>query len=398
MDKTTLWSRNFLFICFSSFFIFINFYIYAVTLPVFVLDSLNGSQQGIGLVTTMFVISAVVFRPLTGKWLNEWDNRKIINISLILFMVCSCLYLVTPNLGSLLFLRVIHGAVFGVAATSTSAVAIKFIPEGRKGEGIGYFTLFMSLAMVFGPFIGLTFTSHFGYPFLFVSCLVFSVLSLVFGMMIRIPKMAIKKTEERTKGWRSYIEPKAIPISLSGFVLAFSYAAISTFISVYAKSLGIGPMASYFFMVFAALILISRPFTGRLFDRYGEHVLVYPGLLLFVIGMVLLSQANNTFTFLAAGGVIGLGYGALVPSLQAIAIKSAPIQRSGLATGTFYVFFDAGYGAGSYILGVIAVATGYSRMYLIGAVIVAFTVLIYYTMHHRRQRRAISNLTISKGI
>ncbi|UUZ83572.1 hypothetical protein LJK88_06950 [Paenibacillus sp. P26] len=69
---------------------------------------------------------------------------------------------------------------------------------------------------------------------------------------------------------KRYFEPKAVPISLAGFVLAFSYGAISTFISVYAKSIGLERVASYFFIVFAAMILISRPFTGRLFDRMGS--------------------------------------------------------------------------------------------------------------------------------
>ncbi|MFD3259962.1 MFS transporter [Paenibacillus lentus] len=387
MKELSLWNRNFLLICFSSFFVFMTFYILAVTLPSFVLDSLHGSQKGIGLVTTVFVIAAVIFRPLAGKWLNELDNRKIMNTSLILFAVCSAGYLIVRDFAPLLVLRVIHGAAFGIAATTTSAIAIKLIPEKRKGEGIGYFTLFMSLAMVFGPFLGLMVISHFNFSVLFMMCLVFSVLSLLCGLLLQLPQQPeVKKPSTSSWHWKTFIEPRAIPISISGFMLAFSYGAISTFISVYAKSLGMEPMASYFFIVFAALILISRPFTGRLFDRKGEHVLVYPGLFFFVIGMIWLSQANSPFAFLAAGGVIGLGYGALLPSFQAIAIKSSPIQRSGLATSTYFVFFDAGYGVGSYVLGVIAAMTSYGTMYFIGAIIVAFTTILYYALHHRRQR------------
>lgn len=389
MKASSLWNKNFLLICFSSFFVFITFYILAVTLPTFVLESLHGSQKGIGLVTTVFVIAAVIFRPLAGKWLNELDNRKIMNASLILFAACSALYLIVQGFAPLLVLRVIHGAAFGVAATTTSAIAIKLIPEKRKGEGIGYFTLFMSLAMVFGPFLGLMVISHFKFSVLFVMCLVFSALSLVCGLLLQIPDQHGTKTKGAASSWhwKTFIEPRAIPISISGFMLAFSYGAISTFISVYAKSLGMEPMASYFFIVFAALILISRPFTGKLFDRKGEHVLVYPGIFFFVIGMIWLSQANSTLSFLAAGGVIGLGYGALLPSFQAIAIKSSPIQRSGLATSTYFVFFDAGYGVGSYVLGVIAAMTSYGTMYFIGAIIVAFTTILYYVLHHRRQHR-----------
>lgn len=66
-DDKILWSRNFVTISLSNFFTFMTFYILAVTLPQFVLE-LQGSTQGIGLVTTIFIIASVIARPLTGKW------------------------------------------------------------------------------------------------------------------------------------------------------------------------------------------------------------------------------------------------------------------------------------------------------------------------------------------
>ncbi len=71
------------------FIFFMTFYILAVTLPSFVLDNLHGSKQEIGLVTTVFIIAAVIFRPLTGKWLDEVNRKALLNISLVLFTVCS---------------------------------------------------------------------------------------------------------------------------------------------------------------------------------------------------------------------------------------------------------------------------------------------------------------------
>jgi MFS family permease len=386
MENQVLWSRNFISICLSSFFIFMTFYILAVTLPAFVLDHLKGSNQEIGLVTTVFVIAGVIFRPLTGKWLDEMNRRTILFISLAIFAICSLLYLVINDYSMLLVLRIFHGVGFGIAATATSVIAIDTIPEKRKGEGIGYFSLFMSLAMVIGPFLGLTIITHMNFTVLFSVCMSFSVLSFICGMMTSIPAHTIKENTGKVWDWKRYIEPKAIPISLAGSTLAFSYGAISTFISVYAKSLGLEQIASYFFIVFAAMILISRPFTGKLFDRMGEHVLVYPGIVLFVVGMIWLSQAYTASVFLVTGGIIGLGFGALLPSFQAIAIKSTPIHRRGLATGTYFVLFDAGYGLGSYILGIIAEKTNYHTMYLIGGMIVACTTVIYYCLHHRKQR------------
>jgi len=361
-----------------------NFYILAVTLPAFVLESLKGGNQEIGLVTTVFIIAGVIFRSLTGKWLDERSRSKIICYSLLLFTICSVLYLFVHNIYSLLLLRIVHGIGFGIAATATAAIVIELIPANRKGEGIGYFSLFLSLAMIIGPALGLTVASRFNDTVLFLLCSLLSLLSLLCAVTTRIPPHIRNGKPERSWSWRKFIEPKAIPISLAGCVLAFSYGAISTFISIYAKEIGIEQMASYFFIVFAVAILLSRPFTGRLFDRVGPHVLVYPGIGLFVTGMILLSLATSTTLFLLSGSIIGLGFGALLPSLQTIAIQAAPAGRRGLATSTYFVLFDTGYGLGSYILGVIAARTNYHTMYLIGGIVVAGAAVIYYFLHHRK--------------
>lgn len=398
MNPTKLWNRNFILICLTSFFIFISFYIYSVTLPVYSTNELGAGKQAMGLVITVFIIAGVIFRALTGKALNKFNNRKIVLFSIGLFLLCSIAYLFSSSFGSMLLLRIIHGASFGIAATSTSAIAIRFIPQNRKGEGIGYFTLFMSLAMVCGPFIGLTISLHFSYMILFACCILFSLFAFVFACMLDIPALESQFSATELKGWRSYIEPKAIPISITGFVLAFSYAGIATYISSYATNLNLQSIAGYFFIVFAILILVSRPFTGRIFDKHGEHHLVYPGLILFAVGMIVLSQSAQGFSFLTAGGIIGLGYGALLPSLQTIAIQSAPMKHSALATGTFYVFFDSGYGVGSYLLGIIASNTSYGHMYFLSAIIVVFVVALYYLLHHRQQKKEITSAEIVQDL
>lgn len=364
-----------------------TFYILAVTLPMFVTDTLHVGQNRIGLVMTVFIIAAVIFRPLAGKWLDELNRRTILFVSLGLFLLCTVSYLVVQQFAVLLAVRFVHGIGFGVAATATGAIAVELVPDSRKGEGVGYFSLFMSLAMVVGPFLGLTIMQHFTDTVLFAVCSLLALLSFACGMTVRIAKPVARKRTETAAGWRKFIEPGALPISLTGSLLAFSYGAITTFLSVYAKAIGLGAYASYFFMVFAATIVISRPFTGKLFDRSGPHLLVYPGFALFVLGMIVLSIARSPAAFLAAGGVLGLGFGALLPSFQTIAIQASPSYRRGLATSTYFLLFDTGYGIGSSVLGIVASHTSYSAMYFAAGLVVACSAVLYYVLPHRRMLR-----------
>ncbi|SDN18823.1 Predicted arabinose efflux permease, MFS family [Paenibacillus sp. yr247] len=379
-----LWNRDFVAVSLSSFFLFMTFYILAVTLPIFVTDTLHGGQQQIGLVMTVFIISTVILRPLTGKWMDEWNRKKIVLFSLALFMICTLMYPLIHQYAFLLGLRFLHGIGFGMATTAAGAVAIELVPERRKGEGIGFFSLFMSLAMVVGPFLGLTIMQSHNNSLLFGVCIVFALLAFLFGLSIRVPQAISRAAVKSESGWRKFIEPRALPISLTGSVLAFSYGAITTFLSVYAKAIGLDKYASYFFMVFALMIVISRPFTGKWFDRSGPNGLVYPGVALFTLGMIALSLASSPIPFLVAGGMLGLGFGALLPSFQTIAIQAAPAHRRGLATGTYFLLFDSGYGIGSYVLGIVASRSNYHTMYFVAGLVVACSALLYYGLYHRK--------------
>ncbi|MGZ4135153.1 MAG: MFS transporter, partial [Tumebacillaceae bacterium] len=183
---------------------------------------------------------------------------------------------------------------------------------------------------------------------------------------------------------RKVFEPAAIPIAVCGLLLAFAYGGISGFVSVYGNSMGLMKLTNYFFAVYALMVVLPRPLLGKLFDRKGAHSMIYPGIVLFVIGQFFLSQVNTGGGFLGSAAVIGLGYGALFPSFQALAVQSSPVHRKGFATSTFLFFYDAGVGGGSLLLGIVAAHSDYHNMYMTSTVVVAFTALMYFLLHHRK--------------
>jgi len=395
-ERTPLWTRSFLAVCLSSFFVFMTFYILAVTLPLFVTGELGAPEERIGLVMTAFIVSTVCVRPLAGRWMDQYDRKKIFAGSLLLFFVCTAVYPVIHSFWPLIALRFVHGIGFGLAATAGGAAAAELVPDRRKGEGIGYYSLFMSLAMVVGPFIGLTVANRYSTASLFALCGVFAALALLCGLALRMPERRKPAPGDApASGLRRYFEPAALPVSGTAALLAFAYGAITTFLSVYAVDLGYASYASYFFAVFAAAIVLSRPATGKWFDRFGANALVYPGVALFAGGMIWLSAVQSPAAFLLSGAVVGLGFGALLPSLQTLAVQASPRHRAGIATGTFFVLFDTGYGVGSYALGVAAAHAGYRGMYLIGGLVVACMAGVYYVWVHRRSQRGSRRLSAS---
>lgn len=124
--------------------------------------------------------------------------------------------------------------------------------------------------------------------------------------------------------------------------------------------------------------------TGRIFDRFGENVVVYPTLVLFAIGLFTLSQAGSLSIFLIAAVLMGAGFGSVLPSFQTLAVQSVPPKQAVQATSTFYIFYDLGIGLGSYVLGLIVTGSTYSFMYIISASIVILAIVAYRVLHHRK--------------
>jgi len=405
MQQPKLWTASFMKISFSSFFVFLAFYILATGMSLYVTENLGGTDSEAGLAMAAFIISAVLLRPFAGQFMMKYGVKKIVFAALLLYMIFSISYFAILGFTVLLVIRFLHGGSFAIATTATNTAAINFIPDSRKGEGISYFSLFMSMAMVIGPYIGLTITHQWGFNAVFAVCAICAIIAYVLGLsafrqskksMANNAQQAVsaaaaaaapENSVKRKFSIRDMIERNAVPISISGFIIAFSYSGLITFISIYAKERNLADVSSYYFVFFGLMIILPRPFIGKMMDRYNKSYIIYPSIFIFALGMLLLSFADMPAMLLLSGAVAGLGYGAMLPCLQTIAIMSAKPERRGLATATFYLLFDLGYGIGSYTLGAIATASSYSAMYVICAIVIAASVLFYYLLHHRPQSK-----------
>ncbi|WP_174812497.1 MFS transporter [Paenibacillus cellulosilyticus] len=399
MVKEKIWSRDFIVVCLSSFFMFLTFYILATAFPLYVRDSMHGDQQQMGLAITIYVVGGVLGRPFSGMWVDRFGKKKMAVIGMIIFLLACISYFGAKGMALFLIVRLLHGISYAVASTATSTAATVIIPTSRQGEGIGYYSMFMSIAMAIGPALGLLLWKDHNVNVLLTGVCVIAAASLLFTLGIRLPGQKKERDEaavvvpqpepvvEQKRGWSKFIEPKAVPISLVGFILSFAYSSLSGFFASFAEEIHQTQITALFFVVFAVMIVVSRPIVGKVFDNYKEHYLYYPGIVLFIVGMLVLSAAHSGFMVLFAGMVLGVGYGALLPCFQTLAIKLSPAHRRGSATGTFFLLFDLGYGFGSYFMGMIASFTDYRVMYEGAGVVALLSAVSYYILHHRRQAK-----------
>jgi len=83
--------------------------------------------------------------------------------------------------GALLFMRFVHGIGWAFATTAASSAVSDIVPTTRRGEGMGWYGLAMTLAMAVGPMLG-TWTleqGSFGGVFLLATGLAVAALAAV---------------------------------------------------------------------------------------------------------------------------------------------------------------------------------------------------------------------------
>jgi MFS family permease len=382
LNKPKLWTKNFISVCIANFLVFTMFYYLLVTLPIYALQDLKVSPSAVGLITTVFLISAIIVRPFSGNWMVTFGKRTIFLASLLILFVSSTLYFIPRSITGLLILRLFNGIGFGMATTAIGAIVADLIPKSRQGEGMGYYGLTTNLAMVVGPFLGLVVIQNQGSNEVFIVHTIGCMVALLSGLLVKLPKitLATKKAKSST-GFKDMFVIPAIPISLVAAFFAIIYSAIIAFVSVYAKEIGLESASSYFFAVYASVLLVSRPFTGRWFDKYGANKIIYPSILCFAVGVYVLSISTTPLLFLTSAGLIGLGWGTAAPSLQTIAIQVASPKQRPLATATYLSIFDTGFGLGSFVFGLAAASIEYSSLYFYGSFFIIAGIGVYYLLH-----------------
>lgn len=380
MDPNRLWSPAFINYGISSGILYMTQYVLVAALPIVITSELSGNDLDAGLAMTYFQIGTIVCRLFAGRLIDGFNKRVVLLLSTALFFIIMGLFNFTTSLEAIFVLRGLHGVVFALGTTVMAALAVLVLPLNRKGEGINMFAIFSNVAMVLGPAIGLYALSSYGSIALYLFLTIMTGLALVLSNSIPLSKELATPKPSTHKGWHisQFIEKRSLPWALMGLFIGFTYSGVLVFIPIELNSMGAGIWGSAFFAIFAVMIIISRPLVGKAYARYGSKYIIYPGLVLFILGLLALGIATTPLIIILTAPLLGLGYGAAQPAFQALAIQSAPIERAGVSTATYFLALDISVGAGSVILALLASAVGYQYLYMFTAIIMIVALALYH--------------------
>ena len=389
-EREKLWTKTFIITSLVNFFLMLSMFLLIIIMAGYAIDTYKASTSLAGFVSSIFIFGALIGRLYAGSKMNELGTKRILMVGIIIFLILSIFYFFNINIYLLLIVRVVQGIGVGLATTATGTIVSQIIPPSRTGEGIGYFSSSVVLAQAIGPLIGILLIQYFSYTYVFIFSLTIGIVCFLFAFIIQAPTIEVEETETKRRTFKlsNYLERSSIPIASVMLVIGITYSSILSFISTYAETIHLVQAGTFYFVVYAIVVLLTRPISGKVLDKFGGNAVIYPTIIIFAIGMFFISKATSTSTFLFAAALIGLGYGNFQSSTQAIAIQRAPIERMGLANATYFIFYDFSLGLGPLFLGALIPLVGFRELYFYLIFFIIFGLLLYYIAHGRLEKKS----------
>ena len=386
--KPRLWTRGFILDTLVNFLIYIIYYMLVVIIASEAISSLNATVSEAGLAAGIFVLGTLAARLAAGRSVEIYGRKKMLYGGILFYLVTTCMYFAVDSLPLMYGVRFLNGIGYGIASTATSTIVSAMIPEERRGEGINYYALSMSLAAAIGPFLGMIMQQFFSFRIIIMFCVAVVLACLAAAFVMKVDEIRI--TEERRAQLKeislsSFLEPKVMGIAIVGFFVALCYSSVLSFLATYASELHLMTAGTLFFVVYALSVTIVRPVAGVMFDKKGEDFVMYPTFLCLAVGLLLLSITTRSWEMLVAGVFVGLGYGTFMSNGQAICVKLVDEVRIGVAVSTYFVMLDLGLGVGPYILGAFKGPLGFSGIYSLVGVGSAACAFLYYGLYAWRR-------------
>ncbi len=352
---------------------------------------LNLDALTLSWVATISLLSAGIFILPAGRVADLAGRRLVFLLGLVIYIITTVLAVMAHSAAVLIFARFFQGVAGALIFGTGVALLTERYPPESKGLALGINTAAVYTGLSLGPFLGGVLTAHFGWRAVFAVNLPFSIVALVFALLLkpdaraqnnpggfdltgafiyagailslifgltRLPQVyAVILIITGIMGlitfglWELRVTLPLFPLALftrnPGFTFAnlaalFNYAAtagVGLLLSLYLQSIkGLSAQAAGIVLVSQPVVMaIFSPVTGRLSDRIAPRTLASLGMAVSTIGLflfALLGRATPLSLITAGLVLLGAGFGLFsAPNTNAV-MSAVSAENYGTASAT----------------------------------------------------------------
>jgi MFS family permease len=368
--------KHFLIALLGHFFMFMTVSLFFL-FPLF-LERLGASESRIGLIMGMNSVVVIFVRPFVGRFIDIQGRKKISLLGLAILIITFPLFLLVHDAGWLpIVLRAITGLGWGIGMTAIMTMCSDLAPAGRLAHSMGIIGIAGILSQAVGPFCGEEIIRLWGFPGLFITCILLAIISFI--CIAFTPEAIRPDNAVGVPGlnlFTRFSKPVLIIICILPLMHGAARSSVVYFISLFIQSLHIERVGPFFVAFSIAAVLIRLGF-GDISDRWGRKQVIFPAALMICLNLFLITCINGPFMVILTGFIGGFAQGLLFPALSTYIIDIAGHENKGFAISLYLTLFDLGLGLGSPLLGWISNVYRFRTMYLAAGVLLFIATLIF---------------------
>ena len=379
-----LWNSNYCKVMIANFSLFTAFYLLTPLLPLYLHETFGATKDVIGLVLSGYTITALLFRPFSGYFVDSFPRKIVLMVCYTAFAIFFAGYLAASSLLLFTIVRTLHGGPFGALTVANSTVAIDVLPSSRRNEGIGYYGLSNNLAMAIAPsFAIFIYAQTHDFHLLFWLALLVATFGLIVDSTVKL-KHQPSDVRPRKLSLDRFFLKRGWLLGVNMVFFGFCFGVLSNYLAIYGKQvMGMTGGTGTWFMLCSIGLILSRLQGGKALRQGRLTHNAAEGMLISLVGYTLFIACPNFIGYYGSAILIGLGNGHLWPAFQNMMISMAHHNERGTANSTILISWDVGMGLGILLGGILAESFGYSTAFWSVAVVNLAGVLLYFLRSQR---------------